>query len=158
MKRKEREEIQTKPISSVQQEARKAIVANPRDLDEIWVHGRCADGLGSAVVGALFYEDQKNFGRPIPLKVWFVNADAMNLPSGKDKKIAIFDFCPSVEQISTLVNECVSLTIHDHHVSNKTKLEAFPAYCTYSEVNSGIGLAWKFFYGLEKTPHSAFHA
>ena len=130
----------TTPLLKTRQVAIKK--QDPITIDQVWVHGGCPDGMGAATVAYLYgqtQEDEKTF----EFKYLF-HGSAM--PSGKDKHIVIFDFCPKKEELEVLLQECKSIGIYDHHKSAFPVMDDFPEICTYDNDHSGVGLAWSFFF------------
>ena len=113
---------------------------DPKEIKEIWVHKNCPDGMGAALTAFCYAKNQGivyNF-------VFLTHGEP--LPNAKNKRIAIFDFCPKQPDLQKLIEEAKSVIVYDHHESERDTVNMFPDNCYYSETHSGVFLAWKFFF------------
>ncbi len=107
------------------------------------IHHNDLDGFGAAWVA------WKKFGN----NAKYLSADyIMPIPKGlKNKEIYFLDFCYSFAEMKKLKKEVKSITIIDHHISNKPTLKIVDNY-SYNINNSGAVLAWKYFYPKKSVP------
>lgn len=74
----------------------------------------------------------------------------------KNKEIYFLDFCYSLNEIKKIKKDAKSITIIDHHISNKPVLKIFDKY-SYNINNSSAVLAWKYFHLEKPVPKLLLH-
>lgn len=122
----------------------------PKDLDIIFYHDPCQDGLAAAFV-ARKYAREHNLTYEL---VAFVHGSPLPALQIKNKGILFVDCAPTTEQIHSLMDSKV--LILDHHISNVDRINKSPlASGAHFDMHlSGVGLAWNFFYPSEPLPLS----
>jgi oligoribonuclease NrnB/cAMP/cGMP phosphodiesterase (DHH superfamily) len=119
---------------------------NPLEIDIVFFHSPCQDGIGAAWV-ANKYAKENN------LKYLFVGISNNSNPIEtdiNDKNIIFFDYAPSEEQIKTL-NCAKAFFIVDHHKTNEERLKNY-SNTIFNLNKSGAGLAWEYFYPDRSIP------
>lgn len=116
---------------------------------ELWTHGGCMDGTGAATCFVLFH---KVFEALFPNQSTSVAVVTLNhghpVPSIKNKIVVMFDFCFNEATTRTLLEEADWLMIYDHHEGAAKEIsQQFPLNCVFDNDLSGVGLAWKHFFG-----------
>jgi len=105
-------------------------------------HSDCADGFSAA------WSAWKKFGNKaeyLPVK------HDLFPPAGlKNKNIYFLDFCYPASIMEKLSNLAASITVIDHHISEKETTEKFPGL--FSLDHSGAVLSWKFFHPKKEIP------
>jgi oligoribonuclease NrnB/cAMP/cGMP phosphodiesterase (DHH superfamily) len=129
---------------------KKCPVPEPLSVEEVWTHANCPDGRGVVCCVKLF-EKLFREGLLPPIKIVYLKHNDP-VPSAKDKEIAVFDISFNEETTLRLLSEAKSISIHDHHIGNKTVMEKFEENCFFNNNLSGVSLAWFFFFGKNTQP------
>ena len=111
-------------------------------------HAECPDGLGAAWVA------RKKFGsraRYIPVYHQTPPPDGL-----EGKKVYTLDFAYPEPITKALLKTVASLTIIDHHISNKDVVK-MASDNLFSLDHSGAVLAWRYFYPGKKVPKLLLH-
>lgn len=114
---------------------------------DIFYHGNCPDGFGSALVAWLNYGEKARY---VPV---FHN---QKMPNIESKQVIFLDFCYSEEVMLHIAQNVEKLIIIDHHqgihhiLKNLEKLSNVQIF--YDHHHSGAVLAWKYFYPHQPIP------
>ena len=122
---------------------------NPADIDIVFFHSPCQDGLASAWV-AHKYAKENN------LTYEFVGISNNSKGFEADitnKNVIFFDYAPSDEQIQLLNQAAKQFFIYDHHKTNEQRLSSL-TNVVFKMDKSGVGLAWEYFYPATSTTTS----
>ena len=125
-----------------------ALGLHPNEIDQVWVHGGCPDGMASATVAYLYQQ----LHRPEKEYEFRYLSHGLPVPVAKDANIVIIDYCPTDSQMEILLRECKSLHIRDHHKSSIPVMIKYNSFCTYDMQHSGVGLAWEYFFPNRSVP------
>lgn len=118
-------------------------IKTPRQKIVVIYHGNCPDGFGGA------WSAWRKFGA----KAAYLPATDRNaLPCPiKNKEVYLIDYTYEPELVKKLVNDNVSVTIIDHHVTAKPSLKLV-GESLYAIDHSGSVLAWHYFHQDKKVP------
>ncbi|TSC80075.1 MAG: putative phosphohydrolase [Parcubacteria group bacterium Gr01-1014_29] len=123
-------------------------VHTPKRITVLY-HADCADGFGAA------WAAWKKFGK----KAVYIAVPPSNreLPrSARGTDLYTLDYAIPLDAVDEIRKQVLSLTVIDHHVSNKASAEKADERLFQLE-NSGAVLAWKFFHGSKKAPRLLRH-
>jgi len=106
-------------------------------------HNNCNDGFGGA------WAARKKFGD----KAEYIGVTHHEPPPKglNGKEVYIIDFCYPADETKELLKETKSLTILDHHVTDKDVIESAPDH-VYDIDHSGAVLAWRYFFPDKEVP------
>jgi oligoribonuclease NrnB/cAMP/cGMP phosphodiesterase (DHH superfamily) len=110
-------------------------------------HADCQDGFGAA------WAAWKKFGKRaeyIPLKAGSTPSQMKGI-SLKKKEVYFLDVCASSDVLKNLVRENRSVTVIDHHITNKEKVNAASGY-VFDVTRSAAILAWRYFHPKKAVP------
>ncbi len=113
----------------------------------VFYHANCPDGFGAA------WATWKKFGkkaeylgiRPSQTK------DQLGGVSLKGKKVYFVDVSTSAEKLKELVKKNETVTVIDHHVSNRELIHNASQWI-FDNRHSGAVLSWNFFFPRKRTP------
>jgi uncharacterized protein len=106
-------------------------------------HSNCPDGFSAA------WSAWKKFGS----RADYIPVKPLKLPQKtiKSKEIYVLDSSLNPDDLKRLLRSNKSVTIIDHHISNKKDVEKAPDY-VFDIKHSGAVLAWKYFHPKKKIP------
>jgi len=107
-------------------------------------HKNCNDGFGAALTTWL------KFG---PNAEYYPANHHSKPPDVTGKTVFICDFSYKKEQLLVMIEQAISLTVIDHHLSAEKELESIPdKYKIFDMNHSGAYLTWKYFFPNTKVP------
>ncbi len=131
--------------------AYRAPVADKANLDIIFYHAACGDGLAAAWAHSHWaLGSNSSVAMQIP-----VAHGLTRLPiECTGRHVALFDFTFAKELMEQLVRECASLVVIDHHKSAFDTLESVlsPEQYIYDQEHSACMLVWMWLYGAAQPP------
>lgn len=116
----------------------------------VWYHGNCWDGFGSA-----WAVHRKFSGTKLELRFQELNHGAPLPAVTRGERVWFLDFCPSREDLRTLLRVCSQVLIIDHHKTAIDWLGNFAHQKLYKELSlekSGAVLTWEYFHGRISVP------
>lgn len=122
----------------------------PQNIDIIFYHYPCQDGLTSAWVANKYAKENS-----LSYALHGLDHDKTLFPVDiKDKKILFIDIAPNEERYIKLINESHSFYILDHHKTNQAFFDKLDNKTNFIfDMNkSGCRLAWNYFYPNEHVP------
>jgi hypothetical protein len=119
------------------------VIKAPHQKIVVIYHGDCPDGFGGA------WAAWKKFGAKAAY-LSAKNRDALPCPL-ENKQVYLIDYTYKPELVKKLVEDNVSVTIIDHHITAKPAL-ALVGDFLYAIDHSGSVLAWHYFHPGKKVP------
>ncbi|HVB20280.1 MAG TPA: hypothetical protein VNF51_03340 [Candidatus Paceibacterota bacterium] len=106
-------------------------------------HGGCPDGFGAAYAAWKKFGDTADYipvkhGRPVPIGL-------------ENKRLFFVDFSYSQDLMNDFVKIAISVTVLDHHLGAKERVESMPEY-VFDEKRSGATIAWSYFHPNTPVP------
>ena len=123
----------------------------PREINTVFFHSPCQDGLASAWVASKYAKEHN-------LNYEFVGISNNSKGFETDitnKNIIFFDYAPDQIQLQLLNQQAKQFFIVDHHKTNEERLRSL-TNVIFKMDKSGVGLAWEYFYPEETTPMPLF--
>lgn len=135
-------------------------MVNPRDINVVFYHAPCQDGLASAYVANEYAGD---YALTFKLISFTLGARelACSIEELRERVVLFIDCAPSNDQMSALIDAKTRVQILDHHVSNMERVKMFlithttPLINAHFDMNlSGVGLAWNYFFAPRELPNA----
>ncbi len=109
----------------------------------VFYHRDCSDGFGGAWAAWKKLGTRAHY-QPIAPQ----STPPENL---QGKEVYTIDICYSPAYVNKLLQETGSLTVIDHHITNRKTVEQLPSHL-YSTDHSGAILAWQYFHPGKRVP------
>lgn len=120
-----------------------------RDIINIVVfHNPCQDGLGSAWIVQHYYNISN---KPMPKFIGASYGNQIKYDNPNNMVILFVDFCPSNDDIKSLLLAQNKLLILDHHVTSQDRLKDC-TFAIFDMTKSGVGLTWDYFFPDKTLP------
>lgn len=123
----------------------------PNQIDTIFYHTPCQDGLGSAWIANKFAKENELKYSLCGVTTTGKGYDDLHLDNVKDKTLLFVDYAPTDEQINYLDKYCKNYYILDHHKTNQDRLKNM-TNALFRMDKSGVGLTWEYFYSNVEMP------
>ncbi len=113
----------------------------------VFYHGDCADGFSAAWAAWKKFKGKADY---VPIKA-SQSPDQLRGLVLKNKEIYFLDVCASEEVLKSLLSSNKSVTVIDHHTTNREKVK-FATKSVFDLNNSGSVLSFRYFHPEKKMP------
>lgn len=128
-------------------------------FDIVIYHAGCSDGFSAMMLAKKYHtKNNKNDVLYHP-----GNNGHTTHPEVKGKEVLMVDFCYDYDMMEDILKEASSVTVLDHHVTNKEKLEKLSKKYSenlryvYDEKKCGAQITFEYFYPNEEEPTFLTH-
>lgn len=116
---------------------------------QIWYHGQCDDGFGSAYAAWKYFTRNEPNAKISYTPVFY----GKPMPAYKPEDIIyICDFSYNRKDLMQLKESCTNLQVLDHHKTAEKELAGLP-YCEFDMERSGAVITWKWFHAASFVPN-----
>jgi len=123
---------------------------SPKDIDIIFYHYPCQDGLTAGWVADKYAKENK-----LNYSLYGLDNDKKLLPVDiTGKNLLFMDIAPNEERYKKILAEAKSFYVLDHHKTNQAFFETLDnkTNFVFDMKKSGCRLAWEYFYPTVKVP------
>jgi uncharacterized protein len=114
-------------------------------------HGNCPDGFAAALAAQLFFKQCDNYKAFKNNIIFHKGKHGTSPPDCNGKEVYILDFSYKLNEMKSLCQQAIKVTLIDHHISAFKELDGLETEYDNLDMNfdmqqSGAVLSWRFFH------------